>query len=105
VVNYEGSYCDDIVVDTLYIETLLDSLTLSEKVGQMLQAERNGLSAADAAQYNLGSILSGGGSAPATNTPGEWYQMYKSIKMACRLHLLAFRLFMALTPFMAITTS
>jgi len=77
VVNYEGSYCDDIVVDALYIETLLDSLTLSEKVGQMLQAERNGLSAADAAQYNLGSILSGGGSAPATNTPGEWYQMYK----------------------------
>lgn len=82
VVNYEGSYCDDLEVNTEFIETLLSSLSIDELVGQMVQAERNGLSASDAASYNLGSILSGGGSAPASNAPYDWYLMVKNYQDA-----------------------
>lgn len=84
VVNYEGSYCDDMTVNYEFIDDLLSSLTLDEKIGQMIQAERNGLSATDAAYYNLGSILSGGGSAPSVNAPNNWYLMYKNYQDGMR---------------------
>ncbi|MGE0003813.1 MAG: glycoside hydrolase family 3 protein, partial [Candidatus Izemoplasmatales bacterium] len=84
VVNYEGSYCDTLEVDTVFIENMLSSMTLAEKVGQMLQAEKNGASAQDARDYNLGSILSGGGSAPSNNTPYGWYSLYKGYQDAMR---------------------
>ncbi len=83
-VNYEGSYCDDLVVDYDYIDNLLNSLTLAEKVGQMMQAEKNGVSDSDIRDYNLGSILSGGGSAPSTNDAYNWYLMYKGFQDAAR---------------------
>ncbi|MDP3131236.1 MAG: hypothetical protein Q8N15_07900, partial [Bacillota bacterium] len=81
-VSYEGSYCDELVVDTAYVETLLDSMTLAEKAGQMLQAERNGASTSDVRTYNLGSVLSGGGSSPSTNLAYEWYLMYENFQNA-----------------------
>ncbi|MBU0997488.1 MAG: glycoside hydrolase family 3 C-terminal domain-containing protein [Firmicutes bacterium] len=83
-VNYEGSYCDELVVDYDYIDNLLASLTLEEKVGQMMQAEKNGVSNNDVTNYNLGSILSGGGSAPSTNDAYNWYLMYKGFQDAAR---------------------
>ncbi|MGD9909211.1 MAG: glycoside hydrolase family 3 protein [Candidatus Izemoplasmatales bacterium] len=81
-VTYGGSYCDTLEVDDTFIDNLLDSLTLSEKVGQMLQAEKNGASTSDAKNYNLGSVLSGGGSAPSTNDAYHWYLLYKSYQDA-----------------------
>lgn len=40
-------------------------MTLNDKLGQMVQAERLALSSdADITNYRLGSLLSGGGSAP-----------------------------------------
>ena len=84
VVNYEGSYCDDLEVNEDFIDNLLNSLTTDELIGQMVQAERNGLSASEAASYNLGSILSGGGSVPGSNTPYEWYLMIKNYQDAMR---------------------
>jgi beta-glucosidase len=42
----------------------------------MTQAERGSTSPADVTAYRLGSILSGGGSAPATNTASGWADMY-----------------------------
>ncbi len=81
-VAYEGSYCDELVVDDVYVETLLDSMTLAEKAGQMLQAEKNGASASDVRTYNLGSVLSGGGSSPSTNLAYEWYLMYENFQNA-----------------------
>lgn len=83
-VNYQQSYCDDLAVNDVFIDNLLNSLTTDELIGQMIQAERNGLSTSDAANYNLGSILSGGGSAPGTNTPYEWYLMVKNYQDAMR---------------------
>ena len=59
------------------VDDLLSQMTLDEKVGQMTQAERSALrSTSDIKTYFLGSLLSGGGSAPAINTPVAWADMY-----------------------------
>jgi beta-glucosidase len=81
-VTYDGAYCDAIEADPDAVEDILDSLTLREKAGQMLQAEKNGASTSDVRDYNLGSVLSGGGSAPATNTANQWYLMYENYQNA-----------------------
>ncbi len=61
------------------VADLLSRMTLDEKIGQMTQVERSSLTAqADIATFNLGSLLSGGGSAPATNTATGWANMYDS---------------------------
>lgn len=57
------------------VETLLASMTLEEKVGQMVQANRDNASAQEVNELGLGSILSGGGSYPGNNTPKEWTDM------------------------------
>ena len=43
---------------------ILAEMTIGEKVGQMVQAEIGGVSVAQARQYDLGSVLNGGGSWP-----------------------------------------
>ncbi|MEV4394325.1 glycoside hydrolase family 3 N-terminal domain-containing protein [Nonomuraea sp. NPDC049607] len=58
------------------VADLLARMTLEEKVGQMTQAERGALAKqSDIATYVLGSLLSGGGSTPAVNTPAAWADM------------------------------
>jgi beta-glucosidase len=58
-------------------ERLLVAMTLEEKVGQMTQAERGAVSDDPTlvATWRLGSLLSGGGSTPADNTPEGWADM------------------------------
>jgi beta-glucosidase len=59
------------------VDDLLSRMTLEEKIGQMTQAERQALrSENDIQTCFLGSILSGGGSAPSPNVPSEWADMY-----------------------------
>ena len=58
-------------------EELLSLMTLTEKIGQMTQAERGDVRQGDITKYALGSILSGGGSTPAQNTPEGWLNMIK----------------------------
>ena len=51
------------------INRLVASMTLNEKIGQMTQVERKELdNISDLAKYNIGSLLSGGGSAPTPNS-------------------------------------
>ncbi|MDR2941537.1 MAG: beta-glucosidase, partial [Treponema sp.] len=57
------------------LEELLAQMTLEEKVGQMTQAERGCLIKGDIEKYYLGSVLSGGGSTPAENSPQGWLKM------------------------------
>ena len=58
------------------VEDLLGRMTLAEKIGQMTQAERLGLqSPRQVADLALGSVLSGGGSVPASNTASGWADM------------------------------
>jgi beta-glucosidase len=60
------------------VKTLLDTMTLGEKVGQMTQADQEALiEPADIATYYLGSVLSGGDSDPTSgNELSDWRQMY-----------------------------
>ncbi|MBP1964409.1 glycoside hydrolase family 3 N-terminal domain-containing protein [Paenibacillus aceris] len=56
------------------VSNLLSKMTLDEKIGQMVQAEKASLSTvSDVQTYFLGSVLSGGGSVPAAgNNPTAW---------------------------------
>jgi len=64
------------------MEERLASMTLDEKLGQMVQAERNGLGLNKITNLNLGSVLSGGGSHPSPNTPEGWKKMIDEIQAA-----------------------
>ncbi|GIF12863.1 glycoside hydrolase family 3 N-terminal domain-containing protein [Actinoplanes teichomyceticus] len=58
------------------VSDLLSRMSVDDKVGQMVQAERAKVSAQQITQYRLGSVLSGGGSAPTPNSPAGWADMY-----------------------------
>src|SRR3954452_25477159 len=58
------------------VSDLLSRMTLDEKAGQMTQAERLVVKDnTDVTRLGLGSLLSGGGSAPTPNTPTAWADM------------------------------
>ena len=60
------------------VHSLLQTMTLEEKIGQMTQAEQNALKdVTDIEKYFLGSLLSGGSSDPkAGNSLAAWTDMY-----------------------------
>jgi beta-glucosidase len=63
------------------VDDLMDRMTLDDKIGQMAQVERTALDPQqDLATYRIGSVLSGGGSAPTPNTPRAWADMYDSFQ-------------------------
>lgn len=64
------------------VNDLLGRMSLDEKIGQMTQAERNAVSNAQITQFRLGSLLSGGGSAPAQNNATGWANMYDGFQNA-----------------------
>ena len=65
------------------VNQLVANMTLDEKVGQMTQVERNALEhISDLATYNIGSLLSGGGSAPTPNSLNAWIDMYNEYQTA-----------------------
>ncbi|WP_377273360.1 glycoside hydrolase family 3 protein [Peterkaempfera sp. SMS 1(5)a] len=65
------------------VNDLLSRMTLDDKIGQMTQAERTALpSASDLTTYRIGSVLSGGGSAPSPNTAQSWADMYDAFQRA-----------------------
>ncbi|HZJ63216.1 MAG TPA: glycoside hydrolase family 3 N-terminal domain-containing protein, partial [Kofleriaceae bacterium] len=64
------------------VNDLLGRMSLDEKIGQMTQAERNSVSTAQITQFRLGSLLSGGGSAPSPNNATSWANMYDNFQNA-----------------------
>jgi len=59
------------------VDSVLNLMTLDEKIGQMTQAERGALeNISDISYYSLGSLLSGGGSSPSPNNQQTWADMY-----------------------------
>src|SRR5689334_16159973 len=62
------------------VTDLLGRMSLDEKIGQMTQAERASATASDVTAYRLGSLLSGGGSAPAQNNAAGWADMYDAFQ-------------------------
>jgi beta-glucosidase len=74
------------------VDDLLARMTLVEKIGQMTQAERGAVTGDPTlvAQWNLGSVLSGGGSTPTPNTPAAWVDMVNTFQaqaLSTRLHI------------------
>jgi beta-glucosidase len=74
------------------VADLVSRMTLAEKIGQMTQTERYQVfdDTSPITTYGLGSILSGGGSTPAQNTPEAWADMvdrFQSAALATRLHI------------------
>jgi beta-glucosidase len=65
--------------DESFVDELLEQLSLEAKVGQMLQAERQNITPEEVKDYNIGSLLSGGGSHPESPSDGvdTWYDMVK----------------------------
>jgi beta-glucosidase len=64
------------------VADLVSRMSLEEKAGQMTQAERGALTAqGDIAAYDLGSLLSGGGSTPTPNTPEAWAKMIDAFQL------------------------
>ncbi|MBF0299767.1 MAG: glycoside hydrolase family 3 protein [Oligoflexia bacterium] len=64
------------------VQSILSSMTLEEKAAQMVQAERAAVTLEDLKKYNIGSVLSGGGSVPTINQPSEWKKMIFSFQQA-----------------------
>lgn len=79
-INPNDETCDQIPDDEdidQQIQAILFEMSLDEKVGQMVQAERSSITPDDIKTYFIGSILSGGGSHPTAynNSADVWYQM------------------------------
>ncbi len=73
------------VADEAKIKALLAQMTVEEKVGQILQAEIQTVTAEDIKKYHLGSVLNGGGSLPNHNpnsTPEDWLKLADSFYAA-----------------------
>ncbi|MET9412284.1 glycoside hydrolase family 3 N-terminal domain-containing protein [Streptomyces sp. NPDC002935] len=73
------------------VADLVSRMSLAEKAGQMTQAERGAIgTGGDIASYDLGSLLSGGGSTPTPNTAAAWAKMidgYQLRTQATRLQI------------------
>ena len=61
-------------------KALLGTMTLDEKIGQMVQAEQDQVKEGDVAAYFLGSLLSGGNSDPKTNSLQDWTDLYDRVQ-------------------------
>ncbi|MBO4275291.1 glycoside hydrolase family 3 protein, partial [Microbispora triticiradicis] len=77
----DAPYKDPSLPVATRVADLLSRMSLDDKAGQMTQADRGALTTvSDVAAYRLGSILSGGGSAPSPNTPSSWADMYDNFQ-------------------------
>jgi len=64
------------------IDELIVSMTMEEKIGQMIQGARDMVSTGDIRNLMLGSVLSGGGSYPKNNTIEDWQEMIENYQSA-----------------------
>ena len=55
-------------------EEILSKMTLEEKIGQVIQGDISTVTPEDAKNYNLGSVLNGGNSAPGGGKTASWQQ-------------------------------
>ena len=71
------------------VTDLLGRMTIEEKLGQMMQIDRRYLRASeDIALFHIGSVLSGGGSAPEPNDAASWAEMvdgFQRVALSTRL--------------------
>jgi len=77
VINAHGlPYLNSSLPTSQRVADLVGRMSLAQKAGQMAQAERGNITnPRTIASLGLGSLLSGGGSVPAGNTPAAWQAM------------------------------
>lgn len=79
--NYD--YLNSDLPTSKRVEILLEQMTIEEKIGQMTQVERNNIELiSNITTYNIGSILSGGGSSPEPNSIEGWKKMITEMQNA-----------------------
>lgn len=61
-------------IETL-VSALLAKMNLDQKIGQLIQAERQFITPQEVKEFHVGSVLSGGGSVPGENRPQDWILM------------------------------
>ncbi|GAB3296003.1 glycoside hydrolase family 3 protein [Parasphingorhabdus pacifica] len=64
------------------VDDLMSRMSPADKLGQMVQIERKAADPEAVADNRIGSVLSGGGSAPDPNTPEAWADMYDAYQRA-----------------------
>ncbi|MDX1358929.1 MAG: glycoside hydrolase family 3 protein, partial [Clostridia bacterium] len=62
------------------IASLLESMTIEDKIGQMIQGERGSVDVYGVKEYGLGSVLAGGGSITGKGTVEEWQKHIKALQ-------------------------
>ena len=77
VINAHGlPYLNNKLSIPARLADLMSRMSIADKVGQMTQAERAAVGdGTDITKYALGSLLSGGGSVPTSNTAAGWADM------------------------------
>lgn len=79
----ERTWLDSSLSVETRVSLLLEAMTLEEKAYQMVQAEQAGIDTNEITSTGIGSVLSGGGSAPATgNTVEDWNEYVNGLKEA-----------------------
>lgn len=79
--GYSQVYLDSTASVNERVNDLIGRMNLDEKIGQMVQTERNFENVnAVIKDYYLGSILSGGGSVPGNNSAANWVNMYNGMQ-------------------------
>jgi beta-glucosidase len=74
-------YMDASVPVSERVDDLLSKMTDWEKFGQMMMIEKGSIGTQkDISRYNLGALLSGGGSGPQNDTPEAWLEMTTKFK-------------------------
>lgn len=63
------------------IDSVVASMTLEEKAGQIIQRLFGTLNMGQLVEFNIGSVLSGGGGAPTSNTPEAWVEKYNNLQL------------------------
>ncbi|WP_066147926.1 glycoside hydrolase family 3 N-terminal domain-containing protein [Neobacillus novalis] len=91
-VSGDPIYLDENQPINVRVADLLSKMTTDEKLGQMIQAEKASITPAQVKQYNIGSVLSGGGSFPngkqADSLPDNWKKLvdgYQDAALGTRL--------------------
>ena len=93
------------------VAIIVSSLSLEQKIGQMIQGEIRDVTPDDVRDFYLGSVLNGGGGFPSNNNTrlsrigSNWQTIITTPHWIRRLEALASRLFGVLMPFTGITTS
>ena len=91
-VDWSNDRTCSVSVDNKFLDSLIQNMTLEQKVGQIIMPDIDEVTPQDAKEYQLGTFLNGGGKFPNKNknsTVADWKKLsedFYNIKL--RLHYL-----------------